>query len=849
MLTRRDYEPGRSFAPLLPHGLMVDADRGVALLSTPRWGKPTLALGCAWTLTPVNIETCDDAQCLTIAGLHESLLHALPVGAALQVGMTIKSATTAPAWSALRQARSPSPLVQAQQAAIQRGLPHRDGVHEGRLRAITTWVTLRLPVTPVPPAVQAVTQALLRHGSAAPATVAAQLRTQLTEVLRDLDGLRAGLQTTLQAAGHQVHALDGAALGALLAGTLDPQREPGPILPQVPLREQVLSVDATNLPGGWTLSPTDHPSTAQVLSLHRAPQQTYPGILSAPRAPDGTHAPLALWETWDGPMTLVVNVAVIDQGKAVERLKWKLGLAKLQGKALGNAALATEVERLLKATLLTGGQVHWGRVHVVLWGDDAALTQGLHRVVLAGRRLQLEFRPEPALGSTLFLQTLPLGFDPVWPAERVLKRARHIPGANLAHLVPLYGGLRGSATPTLLYLNQRGETVGFDLFDNLTNPHALITGMSGGGKSYTVAHMVNQVLPLGASVVILDRLPSYKTLCAAWDGQYIELDFNAPVCFNPFYGPLDNEHVAFLTAVLAEFTSGGVERLNREGLNVLADALAYFAQTWDRTRGEARLGVFVPEVLHDGVFSPHDGEARAVGKMLARKLSLFHGRGPYAGFFDGPNAVTIHPRLTVVELSRLGESPDLEGGILFILMHLLTQFFAAIEQLLVDKYFFCDETVFLLKHPASADILEKMGRTFRKLRTSAAFLAQYAEDFNSPAGRVLRKGSPTMLFLKQEAEELADMQALLKLTPREHSLASQAQRHRGWSRAFLRLPQHAGGLISLVPDAYTALLCGQDPQTRQVREQALADASGDVRAAMDALMRQYPAGLGGDPHA
>ena len=40
-----------------------------------------------------------------------------------------------------------------------------------------------------------------------------------------------------------------------------------------------------------------------------------------------------------------------------------------------------------------------------------------------------------------------------------------------------------------------------------------------------MAHLVQQVLPLGTSVVILDRLPSYQDLCAAWDGQYVAMDF------------------------------------------------------------------------------------------------------------------------------------------------------------------------------------------------------------------------------------------------------------------------------------------------------------------------------------
>ena len=97
---------------------------------------------------------------------------------------------------------------------------------------------------------------------------------------------------------------------------------------------------------------------------------------------------------------------------------------------------------------------------------------------------------------------------PAWPQERVLRRARRLPGANLAQLLPLYGGFRGTTTASMLYLNRRGEAVGFDPFDSPTAPHMLWSwAPRARAKSFAMAHLVQQVLPLGAPVVILDRLP------------------------------------------------------------------------------------------------------------------------------------------------------------------------------------------------------------------------------------------------------------------------------------------------------------------------------------------------------
>jgi hypothetical protein len=171
------------------------------------------------------------------------------------------------------------------------------------------------------------------------------------------------MDATLRAAGHTVTRLAGSALGALLAQALAPLDDTAPvILPDVPLAEQILRTAAERLPSGWTFGDGAAPLTAQVLSLHRAPPRTYPGILSAPRAPQGAE-PLALWDAWPGPLSLVVNVAVVDQAQEKARLRTKRTLAFLQRvNPLGDtspehAALKGELDTLLTQFFLTGGQL------------------------------------------------------------------------------------------------------------------------------------------------------------------------------------------------------------------------------------------------------------------------------------------------------------------------------------------------------------------------------------------------------------------------------------------------------------------------------------------------------------
>jgi conjugal transfer ATP-binding protein TraC len=323
-------------------------------------------------------------------------------------------------------------------------------------------------------------------------------------------------------------------------------------------------------------------------------------------------------------------------------------------------------------------------VHVVVWGPAEALSQAEDAVVRAGRRLGLALIPEPVLGSTLFLQTLPLGFDPTYPEERLLRRARRLPSPNLAQLLPLYGGFLGTQTPAALYLNRRGEAVGVDHFDLPTAPHAVVVGASGSGKSFLINHLVQQVLPLGAAVVILDRWASYAELCVLVGGRYVQLDFDRPICFNPFVGPLDRTHRDFLVALLAEMAAGGEEAVSREERAVLSEALVAFGQKTPEG-AERTLRAFIA-VLREPPF-----DDAGLGARLARKLAPFYGAGAYAGFVDGANAFALDHALTVVELSQLREAPDLQAALMLILLHQLTVFFADPTRLGQRKYLISDE--------------------------------------------------------------------------------------------------------------------------------------------------------------
>jgi type IV secretory pathway VirB4 component len=279
-------------------------------------------------------------------------------------------------------------------------------------------------------------------------------------------------------------------------------------------------------------------------------------------------------------------------------------------------------------------------------------------------------------------------------------------------------------------------------------------------------------------------------------------------------------------------------------MGVLSRGLAYFARRWD-TRQEATMTPFI-QLFGSDVWTD-DVVARELAKGIIRRLEFFYGEGPAAPFFDGPHTLRLHERLTVIELQKLGNAPDLMGVLMFALMHLLQQFYTDPVRKLQRKLFLCDETWRLLKHPAIAESMEKIVRTYRHLRTSAIFLSQWAKDFDSAAGGVIKDITDAKLFLKQSGSELQATCDLFGLSPAEEALFSGqdplVKRDVDSTTAYLKLENGDGGVVRLVADPYTTFRVGQEDRIDRLRSQALADTGGDMDAAMAQLLARYPLGV------
>ena len=256
-IARADHPP---FAALLPYGPVVgDPDDGVILLQEPNNPRDA-ALGCMWKVQPRNVGAIADEAVMQMAGVLQGLFRSLVPGTAIQVLMHMAPTDEVRRWSDFRKdAPDIYSLNEFQEASIREGLAHAGGAKRWRLRNTTTLVTARLsaPVPDLRRQQRALSlfrseRTLLRHMNRLTETVLAQ-------VLEELAELRVLCESVLDMAGVRHQRLDCTGIHREISRLLQPwQRQPRCYDPEVPMREQLLSVPArTTMQGTWVFGPDE----------------------------------------------------------------------------------------------------------------------------------------------------------------------------------------------------------------------------------------------------------------------------------------------------------------------------------------------------------------------------------------------------------------------------------------------------------------------------------------------------------------------------------------------------------------------------------------------------------------
>ncbi len=582
-------------------------------------------------------------------------------------------------------------------------------------------------------------------------------------------------------------------------------------------------------------------------------------LMSLKEMPIETHIGMFCKEFYEGgsfnlldqavELMMVVNLTVPSSQKSLDQLKFQKDFTFMHkenwlgDQSIESVAKKNEIDDVIKEMYQGNQRIVQARFHWIVRGFQAQDVEAQSDQIINGlNRLQCEGMKEDLIGASLFLTCLPLNFDPYY--ENFVRRSRRLLSNNAADMLPVFGAYQGTRTLAQMYFNRRGQAVNFDMFDSNINPHGVVVGASGAGKSFFINDFILQSDRLGSHFFILDKGDSYKKLCQILKGQYVAFDLNNPVTFNPFAHPPTPENLSFLLSLLSQMASGGDERyrLTREEEGLLHQAIMVAYRQKDE-RQEVFLSD-VTSILNDNEFNSSCGINSLMGPTLALRLTPFTKKGPYGGFFDGPNQFQMNSRFIAFELANLSSYPDLQVAVLLNLMFFMTNFVAHQEMRSKRKYLLIDEAWSLLKVKNTADFITNAFKTFRKYRCSTIAITQEIADLTRvESGIAIIANASNKIFLKQEPAVIDLLKSSLSLDDQKIKLLKTLETVKGKFSEGLVITENSCGVVRLVPDPFLYWVANSEPRNNEYLIKKVEECEGDFMEAIQLCAKEHPYGL------
>ncbi|MPL66186.1 Protein TraC [bioreactor metagenome] len=356
----------------------------------------------------------------------------------------------------------------------------------------------------------------------------------------------------------------------------------------------------------------------------------------------------------------------------------------------------------------------------------------------------------------IFLNSLPLGLTKDY-FEIIQGNPFKLFADQVAPFAPVEADYKGNY-PNNLFISKRGQLAGFDFFQTSASKNGYIIARSGAGKSVLLNYMVLNAHTRGDRIFITDIGGSYEPICAELGGQYIEIDLDKPISFNPFSDlkELTLEDLNFFSDWIYSL---GASKLKSEALklqNIIKPKLQEIIRNlFDDLGSDLEISD-----IRDGIKKIEDSRYQD----FAIALTPFCRGELYGDFLTGKSQINLNNQLAVLELGKVENIQEIRDAMIFIWEYHKSNAVYKQEKdaehggrrilVIIDEVH-----KFLGKNEMMDDAIEQAYRRFRKHLASIWIATQSFEDINNNdgltrAGRVILANSPWKIFLGQEETSL-----------------------------------------------------------------------------------------------
>ena len=487
------------------------------------------------------------------------------------------------------------------------------------------------------------------------------------------------------------------------------------------------------------------------------------------------------------PMLISSHFEPIDSRFMI--LKLEQHLTKLESKRLADQKTlrltkadqsieAEQVRALSHALAAKQVKIFDVSLTICLHASDKERLEQRSRYLLSHLRdMQIQARTAFRQQDLAWQSCLPTGLD-------LLQRWVKLPSDAAATFLPGTSGVVGTPTGVFLGYTHQGlfrKPVYFHPWSQdkkIANPHVVVVGESGMGKSWLGKTLVTGFLGMAlADVIVLDKDDDYQALHQALPGesQSYNLARSCPINLLDLpFGPDDVDpddptdmlseffDNTLLTGISLLVTDEG-SRLSKmeEALLIQAARSTYAAKgiTSEAIRHHTDTLLLPPPTLTDfiAVLQSIPTSSESMRQSLSERLE----KVSYL-FGQGQTSISLKTPLTIFRIRELDEK-------WYALMTYVVQNFLMRHRALNrdTRYlaYVVEEASYLLRHPAGRRYLESGSRGFRKLGIAQITLSQHPQDFLEH-GQVVLSNAGTAFFLgmQRNAAEKLNLPEILERT-------------------------------------------------------------------------------------
>ncbi|MGI8747718.1 MAG: VirB4 family type IV secretion system protein, partial [Deinococcus sp.] len=519
---------------------------------------------------------------------------------------------------------------------------------------------------------------------------------------------------------------------------------------------------------------------------------------------------------------------------------------------VGNSAVLDNLTQVLYRLTQSEEHVFEFGVSLVLVARDKDELEGMKEI--ARTEMSLLGGAKSAYGT---VQNIPQYLDRLAPLNaQVNDFMFQAFSLNVAHMVPLVGPWRGSASPVAVYRSRWGSLTGLNPADGTTNYGTLVVGSAGSGKTFLTQGWAARVGALGAEFIIVDQKRDYESFVASLgeDAQFIpfapgETVSGEVVRYNAFELPEgevepDENHklflLGFVSALLAEGDLGSVGR----AIVTAAIEQVYLAATPQDAQGNVRftpvtLGRFVRTLRNLNAVGSESlqgfPEAQHTIRWLAMSLQTFVGETPLGSFLDGVSTVRMNARYVYFDVARIREQPELTRVALLLIIKQIW------DRAKLDpgrvKVAIIEEIGVLFRIEAALEFVAALYKLGRAYNLWPVGVTQEIGDFQLARGLI--NNASQFIIGKVSVEEAGTIAQVLGLNEAAHGLILSLGGEKGRFREFLVMVDRESGMtgdvVQYFPSSLEYWMFTSAPQERARRQRAVEASLGNTLGAVRAL--------------